>query len=1314
MKKSHSWRIALLVFLLTCAALLRFLRSEPVGDWICETVREKASSGGLGEMRISFGQCAFDPWESEVRVTELAIDLPGNPSLRLAASRIQLQVLRPELLARRVRLGHVKVSGLEVALTLDPSALERGAEQAAATSAACALTPLDRFRVGQLTLEDARFALHLPEGRGVELSAIELSAYSSRSSHTLKLSAGAGTLRNGPTTVLPIARLRLSAALDLDADELTIAHAELSAGDFSLFVRGALQQLCETPQANALLQVSAPLNLIDAMLLPDAALAMKGHASLSARLEGTLDAPTIEGDLSLIQAGIAGFEIGDAYLAARLEHEKVTVERLDLHVGAQQARLTAEIGLTEGLPTQARVQLDQIGFGRLLDMLTIDQAWPDFRASGPVEVKGTLLPFHLAGKARLDVQGFKVFDRGWDERGRQAMLELKPALLEMDVDFTPQRAHLSNAELTTAASHLTVDAQLFFDVARGLDIGVQIHHLDLSDLGHIVQIPWSGVVEGQAQIQGPYSEIAIDGRVEGQRLRFHDLDFGTARIDVRFADLVLAFPSIQLQRGRSRFEASGELDFRGKAPEGRGQGHFEDAWLSDLVTMIGKTHWIFDFVRDRAEARLRGTARVQGELLKPDSRVHVELDDLVYYGRAAGAGVFDFRTQDGEIVAIDRFDIDGPVGQASMTGEIRLSEGLDFHIHAPALSVFELSKPQGEFLDASGAMTLTARLFGPFDDVRMLGEAELTGVSVLGVTLGDGPLDVGMDQGVLWLRGPLGEALHIEGRMATEGALPFAVDVRLSTRQLGRYLPQDLGFDGALKASVRATGTVDALERTRGTIDVESLQLAKARLRVWSTAPFQATFDGSAVAIPAFALRGSDDFRLNGTVYLSDQGQLDGSIDAQFDARFAEAFFPSVKQTAGPIQAGLSLAGTLQAPTILGTMHLRGVRGTLRDLPVNAQDLRGTVTFSQNKLYLDGIEGGMNDGRLSLNGALTFDGIFDLKHFDLALAFDGAQFQYPSWLPSTLSGNLRLNGDLSSFAVDGGLSVSNVRYQRDIDFDLKSLLMRLGKRTPDFIRSGGQEKAWLRFDLGVHLGNDVWLDNNVIKARLGGDLQVVGNNLNLGAIGTVRVEDLGKVFFRGNEFELTRATLDFTDRDRIAAILDVHGETSLRDYRVFLRLLGSLDEPELTLSSEPELDQADLLLLLTLGFTTRETEMANSTSVGVGLIGETLLNLSGLDKQVKRFMPTNAFFRDFNIQFATQYSEVSGMVEPMAQFESKLLTDDLSLRLTQPVLSNKGRQAHLEYRVNRHLSTQMQWSDEGTELSLGDIGLDLKLRWELR
>ena len=109
---------------------------------------------------------------------------------------------------------------------------------------------------------------------------------------------------------------------------------------------------------------------------------------------------------------------------------------------------------------------------------------------------------------------------------------------------------------------------------------------------------------------------------------------------------------------------------------------------------------------------------------------------------------------------------------------------------------------------------------------------------------------------------------------------------------------------------------------------------------------------------------------------------------------------------------------------------------------------------------------------------------------------------------------------------------------------------------------------------------------------------------------------------------------------------------------------------------------------------------------------ETLISLGGFDRHVKKFIPQNSILRDVSVKISTQFSESSGMLEPMAQLESRV-TESLKMRLSQPVITGRGRRAQAEYQFNRHLSAQAQWDSDSREYSTGDLGLDLKLHWNL-
>jgi translocation and assembly module TamB len=1298
MKRNHG-RTLLLLALGLLAALIQTLRTEWAGEQLCSVARQRLP--GLLDMEVGLGRCSIDPLRGGVEVVGLSLTPHGAHEPLLAADRALVRLRTVDFLSGRVRIGRLEID--RPRLRLD---LTQPKPKAPDKKPTCALEQLDRVEIESLSLSGARVELLAPDGRTAVLEELDADAQLVDRTYSARVSVARGEVHSG-SVAIPVSRLRLAASLDLDEGTLTIGHAEVAAGDFSFFARGDVESICQ-PRPSLEVSLYAPLDLASAAL-GERVPKMTGSAAVVLRLEGSLEDPAVEAEVTLSRAKIEDFEIGDAYLVARIERDRAVIDRLDLHIGDGKATAHGTIGLTKGFPVKATVDLDGAELARILDKLTVHHAWVNFRAAGRVEVEGQIAPFHLAGPASIDVSDFRVYDNGFDRPNPGTILQFDRAHVDLHVDFNPERAHLAHGRIRTRRSDLDADAKLYFDQQKGLDIEASMHELDLADLGHIVGIPWDGKMSGNARLKGPYgSDIAIDGSVRGREFKLHKLALGSVDAQVRFRKLVLGFPSIHVQKGRSRFSVDGELDFRNPDFQGRGHGTFEDAQLSDLVAMIGDEHWIFDLLRGRMEARISGTASVDGSLMAPHSLIDVKLSDATYFERKLGAGVLNFRTQDGRYIAIDRLQFDGPCGKLSFNGQVDLDQGLDFTIDAPLLHVPELAKPDAVWLEAGGELGVKAHLFGPPEHVQMDGKVEARDMAVFGIGLGSGTLALGVDRTNLWLKGPLGDDVLLDGRMIIEGPLPFAAGVSIDTEDLGHYLPKLEGLTGSLEGELLAAGTIERYQETRGDVRISRLEATKDGQSYQSTAPISIGFEGKAVELKSLALRGSSSLKLNASGIREASGDLDFSVDGSFDARLIESFTPYVEQAGGRVHLTANIAGPSDSPTIVGSAELHGGRFVVPGWPVNVRDLEGRLEFSQSKLYLQDLEGSLNNGRALVRGEI---GLQDFKpqRLDLGLLMDTVNFRYPESLPTTFSGELRLYGPLTNLVLAGDLDLLRLRYSQDID--LESWLRDLRKKRAE---SSGFEKKeeMLRYDLLIHVPGDARIDNNLVKVGLKGDLKVVGNNLAMGVLGTLTAEEGGRAFFRDNEISLTRASIDFTEHDRIAAAIDVHGETTVRDYKVYIHAYGPAEDPEVELTSEPELAHTDLVTLLTLGVTSKDSGM-NTAGTGAGLVGETLFNIAGLDKQVKRFIPSNRIIRDFSFHISTQYSDVSGMVEPTVEIESKFLTDALKLRLSQPVISGRGRRAQAEYRFSDHMSAQTQWDNESSESPVGDLGLDLKLRWEL-
>jgi translocation and assembly module TamB len=374
-------------------------------------------------------------------------------------------------------------------------------------------------------------------------------------------------------------------------------------------------------------------------------------------------------------------------------------------------------------------------------------------------------------------------------------------------------------------------------------------------------------------------------------------------------------------------------------------------------------------------------------------------------------------------------------------------------------------------------------------------------------------------------------------------------------------------------------------------------------------------------------------------------------------------------------------------------------------------DLRGELAFSQNRILFDALSATVNGGRAVLGGEVELASFAPVRH-RLDVRLDEVPVAVPVWLPATLSGRLEAAGTLDDTAVTGRLHVARARYTANLDLE-RSLLQQKSRKPPPPPRPYDKAGEWLRFDVQIAVDGDVRVENDVVSGDVRGDLTLTGTLAAPGLVGALAMSD-GKARFRGNEFALSHAVLDFTDRSKVEIAVDVHGESQVREYQIFLHAFGPLSDPQLTLTSAPPLSQPDIITLLSLGFTRRDASAsAGVQGMATAAAAQALFSASGLDEQVRRFVPRGEVVRDLSVRITSDWSESSGQVEPRAEVESWLLRDRLRLRYQAPLSGGRGQKAQAELKLGSHSSVQYQWDNDNPEVQAGgDHGVDLKLRWE--
>jgi translocation and assembly module TamB len=516
---------------------------------------------------------------------------------------------------------------------------------------------------------------------------------------------------------------------------------------------------------------------------------------------------------------------------------------------------------------------------------------------------------------------------------------------------------------------------------------------------------------------------------------------------------------------------------------------------------------------------------------------------------------------------------------------------------------------------------------------------------------------------------------------------------RLTAALVGAF---SLGGDLATFSSLRGRMTIRRLNAQQGDLMISldhplSLILAEERLTV-----------PQGQILMAAAGQAPTTFNIDGWVSPEEMlMDLNGSLELDVLA----SLVGPVRRSQGTLSLECRVSGSPLAPHITGTAHLRGARLEVEGLPRAIENLEGTVRFSERAILLEDFRAQVLGGDATIHGRVDLEGL-GLESYRLDLVL------HDGMMPIGGRSSVVFNTELTVASpqdeetlplVSGTVDVVQLRYQEPINLDLN---------VTSFVRRGRTEVATydasaavIRLNLAVTQSGDLLLDNNIIEARVlldetGGPLRVVGTDQAIGVLGSVRLEQGGSVTYRNTRFEIDRALLQFNRRSEIDAGLNVIASTEIRDWNITLRVLGTMNAPDVQLTSDPSMNELDIILLLAYGMTQSEFLQAGASAVLADMI------IGGLDDEIAEVIP---IFDEFRV--TTEYSQTTNRVEPQVRV-GRDLGENVRLGGIAGLSDVQNFRANLEYEiVDDLLSLEVSYANDPSS-AVGNIGADMTFRVE--
>ena len=1308
-------RTVALAFLATVVALvaatLLVLRTPWAGDRVCALAASRARAA-LG-LPLAFGACRFEPLALEVRVEGVRV----GPE---AAPVFAADVVTGRLAAVQALGGQVRLARLDLLRPRVHVAVPRGA----GGGRACGPDLLSRVEVRELHVEEGAVDLAFPGGERISAGRIDLHtrigtrsfrALTARPRMRAKLDLGDVRLEGLDDRPITMPRLSVAGDVAMDLSGAEVTSLEALADGVEVNVRGRIRDLC-APTLELTATATGPLREVLALVRAHPDAAATGKATLEVRAEGPIARPAVGGTIRLEHARIAWFRPGEVRAQVRLAPDfgALLVDAVEWPVPGGVFRAKGKVAWPKGaVHVDADADLTGVDLNDVLDSIGVDGTWVTVRLDGKAHVDGTVWPaLALAGNLGGEFRDLRAYTR-WAKAvkpGTDPVAEVRHGKIEAPFRIDLQGIAWHGVRLTIGRGTSTLDAVTRFSVAAGFDARWS-GELDLDQLGRVGGVPVSGLAELDLRLAAaPYGNPHAVGRVRAEGLRFLDVALGSGSAELDYGpDFNVRVKEAAGLYRQTRWRADGVVDLGATPVQVRrmrldAKGQVRDLFdaTQDWLTRARPFRNVF-------EGEIEVTATASGPAHALDGTFDARMAEGTFFGRA-----FDSARTSGTILAgaearFERAELRRGAGLVRMTGRYGFPPPFpwELDVSVAGLSLGDAGLPGGADWSGSASGTIALRGSVEHPDVRFAANGD--GVGFRSVSLGSVQAAGTVKERDLVLTGGA-EGIRFEAQARLEGRMPFRARADVALDDVARFIPGGAAANirAKVKGEATAEGELASLELARARVRLDEVQAAHAEFKVRAVEPAVLTASRGRVELEPLILVGQNtELRLSG--WRAASGELDLAATGTADLRLLAGLIPDLKRPHGQLSVEAHLSGTVEDPVLVGAGTLSDAGFQLKTTSAVLSDLHGSLAFSQNRILFEDLVGAVNGGGTRLKGEVELSNLVPAR-LRVEAVLDEVPLAVPGTLSATFSGRVEAAGTPDAATVTGRLHVVRARYTADVG--LERNLLELRRRPPPPPKPYDKAGEWLRLDLQVVVDGDVRVENDLVSGPVRGELTLTGSLAAPGVVGTLSMA-AGRARFRGNEFTLSHAVLDFTDRNKIEIAVDVHGQSQVRDYQIFMHAFGPLADPRLTLTSTPALSQPDIVTLLSLGFTRRDT----GANIGVqgaatAAAAQALFSASGLDEQVRRFLPRSQVVRDLSVRITSEWSEVTGQVEPRAEFESYLLDNRLRLRYQAPISGGRGQKAQAEVKLGRTASFQYQFDNDNPDVATGDHGLDLKLRWE--
>ncbi|HEX4926006.1 MAG TPA: translocation/assembly module TamB domain-containing protein, partial [Bdellovibrionales bacterium] len=904
------------------------------------------------------------------------------------------------------------------------------------------------------------------------------------------------------------------------------------------------------------------------------------------------------------------FRIGRVHFDAAYKDKEIHTRKLEvLNKAGSFSIENASLKIDDKLPVTGLVKIPGLELAQLLANLGLPKPDLHLMMSGELPCKGELKPSPvITCNGYVRGQDFDVYDD--DDGTKDSVVKLKNFQVTGTVTVDKDAVR-PKADLQVGTSRGKAEGRV--EYKKGFWFSYTTPEVRFSDVEDLAGLDFEGAAELSGTTSGNSDYAVVDMKVKTKELWMSDFAIGNGTADLSYKAGLLTLADISGSYRTSRYNGQATINLPNKTIN----GNFRFPYLEANDIQVGlerKAKLPFMFSGTGS-----GHVNVRGPLVF--TQLSYELQTHVSKGVVAGElydnAYFNVHAKSGHVVA-DRVEITRGAGAITLVGDGYPDGNINTRVSGKSLMLETFDAFSDLPLSFTGMLNFNMDMKGYVFSPNVHVEGGVTQTSISQQTVADSSFQVDLNAHTIQGKGNVfGQTIRADFAYPLKPDFPLRLNLATDKWNFAPFLAfisgnaRQQGYETELTGSVNLESPKGLWTRATGKFEVPVFRVRRGSLEMANVKPLRATVRDGVISVDHFYIQG-DNTQLTAESRASGERASQILLTGTVDMSLLAFLTPFLQEMRGIFSISSQLRLDDSRFEVLGSGFINRGYLKLKEFPHPIEQLKADFLFSQKKIIINSFTGLMAGGRASADGTIQIGGYKDFPA-QIQIRLDEVTLKVPEGVTTQGSAQLSLTGNWFPYLLAGSYVIKDGLMDRAFEGQADTTIRR-SSFLPKIILQDTFEP--IKMDIETSLIDTFKVKNALIDAQFAGQMRLKGTVSNPVLLGDVRALRGGNIFFRETPFEILTGNVRFDNPQEINPVLYVTAQSRVqaveytdtaqapgtvdqtgqdrskrtRQYEVNLLLQGTQKNTRITLTSQPPLEEHDIISLLALGVTSQQLE----------------------------------------------------------------------------------------------------------------------------